>query len=139
MIDRQFVFVYDQCMKETWLSFIALLFVLIGLYCAIHTAYNFTLPQYPQVGVLSINTSGNPPAVQRTSDCMYSQIYYEDDGKTLRAPTAGEKKQNQMDTQRCLRGISETRTAVKMSDINVSVLFLFVGLGLMFSPRFLKK
>ncbi len=88
---------------------------------------------------MAINTSGNPPAMQRESDCTYSQVYFEDDGKTQRAATAAEKRQNQMDRQRCLDGLAEVRAEVKRTDISVSALFLFVGLGLLLTPRYFKK
>ena len=122
-----------------WFSFLGILFFLIGAYAALHVAYNLTLQQYPQSGVLTINTSGMAPSFQRESDCTYSQIYYSEDGQTTRPPTDAEKRQSQMDTERCLRGIAETRREVMNQDIGVSALFLFVGAGLLLNRRFLRK
>lgn len=123
----------------SWFEFIGIFILLIGIYAAVHTAINFALPNYPQSGVLAINTSGSPFNIQRVSDCNYARLYYEPDGIILRQPTATEKKQDKMDKDRCLAGITELVQEVKMADISVSVLFLFVGLGLLFSTRFLKK
>lgn len=121
-----------------WFSFLGIFFFLIGAYAALHVAYNVTLPQYPQSGVLTINTTGMAPNFQRESDCTYNQIYYADNGQP-RPPTEAEKRQSQMDTERCLKGIAETRKEVMNQDISVAALFLFLGGGLLVARPFLRK
>ena len=122
----------------SWFEYIAIIFLLIGIYAAVHTAANFAMPSYPQTGVLAFNTSGNPPIIQRVSDCTYNQTYYSQDGTSQREPTATEKKQAAMDKQRCIDGINETVQQVKIMDIASAAFFLFMGIGLLSSLRLLR-
>lgn len=122
---------------SSWITFIGIVFLLIGIFASARTIYNIaTMPAYPQSGVLYFNTSGMVPYFQRASDCTQTQPYYGQDG-TVRQPNEAEQKQQTMTQDNCLKGVTDAQQQAKTNDIGTSVFFVFLGLGVLLSRRFL--
>ncbi len=121
-----------------WITFIGIVLLLIGIFASARTIYNITvMPTYPQSGVLFFNTTGMVPYYQSASDCAQTQPYYGQDGN-VRQPSAEEQKQQNMTQQNCLKGVTNAQQQAKMNDIGTSVFFVFLGLGVLLSRRFLR-
>ncbi len=123
-----------------WITFIGLILVLIGLYATARTTINLVaFEKYPQGGVLPTNFSGVPQYFQQERDCNYPQTYYTADGKTTRPATPEEKENAKTQQQNCLEGVKEGRNQAKINDISQSLLFLFLGAGVLVSRRIFFK
>lgn len=124
---------------SSFVSFLAVLFLLLGVYVGLRTGLNIlTMKKYPTVGVLSGVNPFFPPYVQREEDCYYPTPYFSLDGKS-RPPTPEEKKMEEDQKKRCIDSVQAARDLAKTNDINTSVLFLFLGAGLLVSKRFILK
>lgn len=125
----------------SWMFFIAVILVLLGLYAGVRTAVNIAfIDKYPAGGVIPIYFGTYGPLYQREEDCTYTRLYYKDDGHTTRPATEEEKAQEAQDTKNCLNGVREARVSAKVNDISTSLLFLFLGLGTLAAYKiFLKK
>lgn len=125
---------------NSWILFVGVLLLLIGIYAFSRTIINMVaFPKYPNTGVLSMNFSGAPPYSQREEDCIYSRLYYKDDGQTTRPPTVEEKAQDTTDEKKCLSSVAEGRETAKVNDISQSTLFLFLGIGVLLFRKFFLK
>lgn len=124
----------------SWMTVIGMLLLLVGIYATVRTGINFfAFPKYPQEGVLSFNFTGTPPYFQREQDCNYPIIYYEDNNSSKeRSATESEIKRDEETKRSCLQGVADQREAAKKNDISQSLLFLFLGAGLLVSRRFLR-
>lgn len=119
-----------------WVTFIGLLLLLLGLYASGRTGVNFLLfPKYPTAGVLSLNFSGIAAYGPNEADCLRSQTY-SDPAEPARPISNEEKFRQNQDQETCLSSVREARRASKVNDIAQSVLFLFLGLGTLFSRRY---
>lgn len=119
---------------STWTSFIAVLFILVGLYGTFRTLTNLMFfDKYPQSGVLNLNFSGIPYYPQKESDCNYP-VDYQNPEMTDEQKT----QQREMDQKNCIQGIVDVRESAKANDISQSALFLFLGVGLLAAKRILK-
>lgn len=118
-----------------WITFIGLILVLVGLYGSVRTIINLVaFDKYPQGGVLTFNFAGTPQYYQQERDCTYPLSYYAQDGKP-RAGTDEEKKNEQKQKENCLEGVKDTRNQAKINDISQSLLFLFLGLGVLVTRK----
>ena len=123
-----------------WITFIGLILVLIGLYATARTAINLVaFEKYPQGGVLPANFSGVPQYFSQERDCNYVQTYFTADGKTTREPKAKEKEDEKKQQQNCLEGVKDSLSQAKINDISQSLLFLFLGLGVLASRKIFFK
>jgi hypothetical protein len=125
-------------MKENKISYfvsvLALIFVLLGVYGAIRTTLNFYLfDKYPSGGVLSFNNYYG----EREEDCAYPMTYYGVEGKPREA-TADEEKMAIEQKEICLSRVAKSRETAKVNDISVSLFYLFLGTGIFIGKRFLK-
>lgn len=125
-------------MKENKLSYfvsvLALIFVLLGVYGSIRTTLNFYLfEKYPSGGVLSFNNYYG----EREEDCAYPMTYYGMEGKPREA-TADEEKMAIEQKEICLSRVAKSRETAKVNDISVSLFYLFLGTGIFIGKRFLK-
>lgn len=125
-------------MKENKLSYfvsvLALIFVLLGVYGSIRTTLNFYLfEKYPSGGVLSFNNYYG----EREEDCAYPMTYYGMEGKPREA-TADEEKMAMEQKEICLSRVAKSRETAKVNDISVSLFYLFLGAGIFIGKRFLK-
>lgn len=119
----------------SWVLFIGIMLLLIGIYAAGRTAINLVfLDKYPQGGVLSININGAPPYFQKESDCLYPSTYV-DDTKTPEQRKEEDKRQQEI----CLSNVLEERERTKINDISQAMLFLFLGAGILISKKIFFK
>ncbi len=122
-----------------WITFIGLILVLVGLYASARTVINLVaFEKYPQGGVLAFNFSGMTQYYQQERDCTYPQTYYGDGGKP-RAATEDEQRNEQKQKENCLDGVKDTRNQAKINDISQSLLFLFLGLGVLATRKIFFK
>ncbi len=133
-----------ESLKESkvsaWVLFIAIILLLIGIYGGVRTGVNLLFfPKYPTSGVLSMNFVGFPVYNQNEEDCAFPQTYFTADGKTSRPATPEEKEQEKINQQNCVRSAIQARESARINDISQSILFLFLGTGLIFSRRFFPK
>lgn len=116
---------------HSFVPFVAVVFLLLGVYVGLRTGLNIlTMKKYPTVGVLSGVNPFFPPYFQREEDCYYPGPY---------PSTEADKKMQAEQEKRCLDGVQAARDLAKANDINTSVLFLFLGAGLLISKRFILK
>ena len=121
--------------SHSWILFIGIFLILIGLYATGRTVINIlAFPKYPTTGVLNISMMGIAPYEQREEDCYYPQTYYDIEGK-LRTATPEEKEQEKVNEERCLSSVKSSREATKANDISQSVLFLFLGTGVLIARK----
>lgn len=119
---------------NTWLLFIGVVLILIGLYASIRTLVNLTVyDKYPTEGVLSFNSNSYQ---QKESDCTYEQIYYTQDNKP-RPGTEEEIARDKKQQTTCLNNVAQARQNAKTNDITQSVIFLALGAGVLFLRKFL--
>ena len=124
----------------SWILVVGVILLLVGFYSAARTIINLTLfDKYPTTGVLTINFSGIPPYMQREEDCKYPQLYYNLDGKSTRPSTTEERAVEKQNQENCIRTVTQTRESAKANDISNSVLFLFLGTGIIVVYRFFPK
>lgn len=123
-----------------WITFIGLMLVLLGLYGSARTAVNLVaFDKYPLGGVLSFNIGNMPaPYFQQEKDCNYPQTYYDNNGK-IRSAAPEEKVNEQVQKQQCLDSVKETRNQAKINDISQSLLFLFLGIGVLATRKIFFK
>lgn len=122
---------------NTVISLVGLFLFLLGLFAVIRTGVNLVFfKKYPTVGVLSINLSGVPPYMQREEDCYYPQTYFTQDGKPREA-TETEKKNEQQQRTVCISGVTQSRESAKINDISTSLLFLFLGIGVIVGKKYI--
>ena len=119
---------------------LGVIFFIIGLYGLVRVSVNMlALEKYPTSGVYSFGFFNAAPYYeQRESDCMYPMVYYKPDNMTTREPTKEEKERDENQQKVCLEGISQSRATSKADDIAQSLLFLFLGGGVLVSRRFIK-
>ncbi len=123
----------------SWITFIGVVLLLIGIYGAVRTGINLSFfEKYPPEGILGIPWA-QPYYPQREQECMYPHPYYEPDGKTTRPATPEEKENEAISTQICLDGAREARERAKINDLSQSVLFLFLGIGILTTRRIFFK
>ncbi|TSC90111.1 MAG: hypothetical protein G01um10145_215 [Microgenomates group bacterium Gr01-1014_5] len=124
--------------------FLGILLFLMGTYGSlriVHVSYR-EVP-YPSAGVMpsTLLFSGSYALTYggRESDCdPYPMIYYEEDNKTPRDATEEEKTLEQRMQERCVQGFNEERAKTRQYDKNLSAFLVFVGVGLIFSRRFVE-
>jgi len=123
---------------HTVIAFIGVICLLVGIFATIRTGLHLTMfKKYPSTGVLTLSFYGYIPYGQREEDCIiYPQTYYTPDGKT-RIATEDEKKMEKTQKDNCLSNILYTREMTKMNDIGISLFFLFMGVGILVSKRFI--
>lgn len=121
---------------KSWVLFIGVVLLLLGAFGTLRTAANLILFQkYPTSGVL--NFSFVPTYSARESDCYYVPTpTYDPSGKPI---PDSEDKTSKLQQENCLRGMAEERQNAKVNDISKSLLFLFLGLGILGSTKYLGK
>lgn len=131
----------SESMANTWITFIGVILLLIGIYGTTRTIVNLKVfEKYPQTGVLSLNLGGyGTTYYQREEECTYPRTYYTMDGLKVRPPTPQEKEQEKTDIRNCLTGVFEARQSAKINDISQSFLFLFLGIGVLVTRRIFFK
>ncbi len=103
----------------SWVSFIGLILVLLGIYGSVRTAVNMAVfPKYPTAGVYYFNLLGS-----------YAYTPPPDPNKEISA----ENKEKQV--QACLAGIQGDRQQAKVNDISQSLLLLFLGVGTLLARK----
>lgn len=149
-----------------WILFIGVVLLLFGIYGLARTGINvFAFEKYPQEGVyppFPFFQASFPPVYYggREEDCIVNNIYpplgyttmpdlpeLVGDGVSVkRPPTEEEKKamekqlkdQQILQQKSCLSGIKEAREKAKVNDLSQSVLFLFLGAGVLIARRIFK-
>lgn len=119
-----------------WITFIGVMLVLVGLYATARTAVNLVaFDKYPQGGVLSFSFGAIPALYfQQERDCMYPQTYVTPEGKS-RLATEEEKINEKRQQQICLESVKDSRNQTKINDISQSLLFLFLGIGVLVTRK----
>ena len=122
---------------NSFISLIGLLLLLLGVYMSVRTATNFVFfKKYPTTGVMPTMTfMGGMPYSQREEDCMYPQTYFKPDGQS-RSATSDEKKVEEQQRKTCISGVEQGREAAKVNDISSSLLFIFLGVGVLVGKRY---
>lgn len=130
---------YSSPTAFAWITFIGLVFLLLGIYATIRTVVNIALfEKYPTTGVVTFNLSGLPPYFPREQDCYYpfTPQPVPVDPSLSESPSTGDAKSQQDQQQKiCLEGVKEARDMVKVNDITQSALFLFLGVGILASRK----
>ncbi|HEY4512072.1 MAG TPA: hypothetical protein VJH63_00215 [Candidatus Paceibacterota bacterium] len=152
--------------SSQWMVFIGVVLLLFGIYGLARTCINiFAFEKYPQEGVYPPfpffqSAAQIPYYAGREEDCIANYVYYptpylsypglphdivnSPDAPPL--PSAEELKkneelvkiQNEMQKQNCLSGIKEAREKARVNDLSQSVLFLFLGAGVLIARRIFK-
>ena len=129
-----------QSKTNAFISLIGLFLLLMGIFMTVRTGVNLIFfKKYPTTGIMAIATPffGGMPYSQREEDCMmYPQMYYKPDGQP-RTATADEKKMEEQQKKSCVSGVEQSREAAKINDISSSLLFVFLGLGVLIGKRFI--
>lgn len=129
----------SQGKANTFITLVGVILLLLGIFGTVRTAVNLlAFSKYPTTGIFTINITGIPPYYQREEDCMFPQTYYTQDGKP-RGSTTEEQAQSKEQQRICLTGIRDSREATKTNDISTSLLFLFLGVGILSTKRFFFK
>lgn len=111
--------------------------LLVGIYCGLRIAVNsYIFDRYPTTGVLQI--ASFPMYGQREEDCDYSAPHYSYDGKP-RDATEAEVKIEEMQVEGCLSAIKETRRVAFIQDVGTAAFFLFMGMGVLITRRFMSR
>lgn len=129
-----------QTKANAFISLLGLLLLLFGIFMTVRTGVNLAFfKKYPTTGVLSIGSAffGGMPYSQREEDCMmsYPQIYFNDKGQS-RPATNDEKKMEVQQKKLCISGVEQAREASKINDISTSLLFVFLGAGVLIGKRY---
>lgn len=118
-----------------FVSILALIFLLLGLYSSVRTALNLYLfEKYPSGGVLSFNSWYG----EREEDCAYPMQYFDMKGE-VRPASADEEKMATEQKEICLTRVEKTREAAKVNDVSVSLFYLFLGVGIFVGKKFIKS
>ena len=122
--------------NHVWITFIGTVLLLVGIYAGLKTTINLKVfDKYPLNGVLSFNFTGVQPSTTQEKDCFYTPLYYTADNKTTRLATKEEKDQEKNQQENCVAGVKDARENSKVNDISQSLLFLFLGTGLLISKK----
>lgn len=127
----------------TWVTFIGFLLVLLGVYGSVRTAINLVLfEKYPSAGVYSFNFMGVPYYQQREEDCENISLGYPppvDISTGISGKFSEGQMKNEQEKQKmlCLSSVRESRSQAKINDISQSILFLFLGAGVMVSRKYI--
>jgi len=129
-----------QSKTNAFISLLGLLLLLLGIYMSVRTGINLTFfKKYPTTGVLSIGSAffGGMPYSQREEDCMmsYPQTYFDDKGQP-RPATNDDKRMEEQQKKYCISGVEQAREASKINDISSSLLFVFLGMGVLIGKRY---
>ena len=81
------------------------------------------------------NVWWNAILTTRRGTMMSAQPYFKPDGQP-RAATSDEKLLAEQQKNSCISGVVQARDAAKVNDISSSLLFLFLGLGVLIGKRF---
>ncbi|OGK19999.1 hypothetical protein A2866_06335 [Candidatus Roizmanbacteria bacterium RIFCSPHIGHO2_01_FULL_39_8] len=111
----------------SFLTTLAVLLLLLGIFASARTIVNFLLfSKYPTTGVITLNFSGVPTySGPREDDCESISSYPGDQSSAASI---------KMQKDSCLSSVRDTREAAKTNDISTSVMFLFLGGGLLAAP-----
>lgn len=118
------------------ISFIGIVLLLIGIYSAVKTTVNFlAFEKYPiDNGFLSFAFS----PYRSETECSNPQKYYTNDGQE-RAATEQEKQDAKVQEKSCLSQVQDSRKSAKTNDISASILYLFLGAGILLTRKFMFK
>lgn len=126
--------------NNSWILFLSILALLIGLFCLVRVGLNLTMfPTYPVGGVFPIFQPSYLPTTVSESSCnTSSQVYYDAQGMPTSTPSEAEKAQSEQSEKLCVQNVVDTRNAVRGNDFGTTALFLFLGLSLLGIRRFIK-
>lgn len=129
----------SQKKVNPWISLIGLLLLLVGVYMSVRTVVNLAFfDKYPTGGVMITPMSffGGMPYEQREEDCtMMGQVYFKPDGMP-RQPSEDEKKMAIQQEKLCIDSVKRSRETAKINDIASSLLFVFMGAGVLIGKRY---
>ncbi len=127
-----------QQKSSNWISFISIVCILIGFYALARLTFNLVAyPAYPMTGVIPFFQTNQ--YVQQERDCQYPPMtYYNTDGN-MRKATAEEMQFETQQRQMCLDTVRDARILAKTNDINFSLFFLFIGIGIVVTKKFFLK
>jgi len=116
----------------TWISFIGVIFLLLGIYASFRVILNLTMfAEYPTSGVLSVLPGTTPPFYgPREEDCKMMI--------PPPAPIPGDTtsmKDFAIQKQSCFDSVKVAQEQAKVNDISQSALFLFLGAGVLYSRK----
>lgn len=122
--------------QHTWIAFVSVVLLLLGIYGSARTLINlYAYEKYPPQGVFSMPFMGGPYYGPNENDCLMMPPPIGD--PTLVGMSAQEKKdyaQNMKDS--CLLSAKQARDNAKTSDVSQSMLFLFMGAGILVAKKF---
>lgn len=129
---------------NAWVTLIGLVLTLIGIYGSARTVVNLVaFPKYPTAGVLTFNFMGSGMYYPREEDCMM-QVgmdivpYPGETALTLSAEDKSLRKEQEKKQQEiCLSGVVVAREQAKVNDMSQSLLFLFLGGGVLVARKYL--
>lgn len=133
---------------NAWITFIGFLLLLTGVYASMRTAINFAVfPKYPTVSVLSfgMSTIYGP----REEDCIVypppftDEITISSETSVMESKQIVEEKKKMAEDQAkkqqeaCISATVQARNQTKVNDISQSLLFLFLGGGVLLVRKYL--
>ncbi len=118
-------------------SFIGLILLLLGIFATVKTGVNLVFfKKYPTYGVLSLNFMGMPPFMSREEDCLiFPQTYFNQAGAP-RVASDDEKRMEKLQKEMCIGAVKQNRESAKINDISTSLLFLFLGVGVLVGKKY---
>lgn len=129
---------------NAWVTLIGLLLLLIGIYASGRTVVNLVAFQkYPTAGVLTFNFMGSGMYFPREEDCMMQVqmdiVPYpgETEATLSEEEKSLQKEQEKQQQEICLSGIVDARKQARVNDISRSLLFLFLGGGVLGLRKYL--
>jgi len=126
---------------NVWITLIGFILLLVGIYGSVRTAVNIVaLPKYPSISVFTLGFMGGFYG-PREEDCVSMPFYGIDTINSGKSLTDEEKKnmkeQEKKQQESCISAAVQTRYQTKVNDISQSVLFLFLGGGVLLVRRYL--
>lgn len=117
---------------DKFILFVGVLSILLGLFSAFRVGINYKLypGKYPTTGLFNPGYYG-----QREEDCLYPTGPYLDAKSLPRNQTAEEMKIEQLNQERCLSQVLESRRTTEIGDLTTVAFFLFIGLGVLASKK----
>lgn len=120
-----------QSVASVIVSLLGLILLLIGTYGAVRTMVNMKFfDKYPTTGIY--NMYGYE---EREEDCEYPMTYTTPEGQP-REKTDEERDAELKQKEICLSRVAASRENTQVNDVSLSLLFLFLGGGVLLTKKY---
>ena len=127
---------------NVWITLIGFLLILVGIYGSVRTAVNIVaLPKYPSISIFTLGSMGGFYG-PREEDCLMGMgifpPYPTEVGKSISEEDKKlMKEQEKKQQEACINSAIQAREQTKVNDISQSLLFLFLGGGVLLVRKYL--